>query len=81
LKCNIVIFRDYLRGSKIGYELFNQFFFVKTTALSLRGHNFLTSSPFLSIFIAMDAQRGGLYLLFGHHKQWGLAAKVAKNLP
>jgi len=26
----------------------------------------------------MDAQRGG-HLLFGHHKQWDLATKAAKN--
>jgi hypothetical protein len=47
---------------------------------NLRGHNFLTFSSFLSVFSAIDAQRGGLHLLFGHHKQWGPLAKMAKNL-
>jgi hypothetical protein len=64
---------------KIGYELFDQIFFVKTTPPTSKGRNFLASSPFLSIFIAMDAQRGGLHLLFGHHKQWGIATKATKN--
>jgi hypothetical protein len=78
-KGNIVIFRDFLRGSKIGYELFDQKNSVKTTPLTSRGHNFLTSNPFLPIVIAMDAQGGGLHPLIGHHKPWGLAAKLTKN--
>jgi hypothetical protein len=68
-----------LKGLKIGYELFDQNISVKTTPPTSRGRNFLTSSSFLSIFIAMDAQRGGLHLLFGHHKQWGIGAKAAKT--
>jgi hypothetical protein len=31
---------------------------------------FLASSPFLLTFSVIDAQRGGLHLFFGHHKQW-----------
>jgi len=34
-----------------------------------RGCNFLGSNPFLPVFSAIDAQRGGLRLFFGHHKQ------------
>jgi hypothetical protein len=34
-----------------------------------RGCNFLGSNPFLPIFSVIDAQRGGLHLFFGHHKQ------------
>ncbi len=34
------------------------------------GHNFLAFCSFLSIFSAIDAPRGGLHLLFEHHKQW-----------
>ncbi len=37
--------------------------------LTLGGHNFLTSGPFLPIFSAIDAPRGGLHLLLGHHKK------------
>jgi hypothetical protein len=34
-----------------------------------RGCNFLASNPFLPVSSAIDAQRGGLRLFFGHHKQ------------
>jgi hypothetical protein len=33
----------------------------------------------LSIFSATDVWRGGLHLLFGHHKQWGLPQKQRVN--
>jgi hypothetical protein len=52
---------------EIGYELFNGEFSVKTNP-HFRGCNFLASSPFLPIFDVINAQRGGLHLLFGHHK-------------
>ncbi len=42
-KSNKVIFRDFLRGSKIGYELFYQKLSVKTTPPTSKGHNFLAS--------------------------------------
>jgi hypothetical protein len=53
-------------------------FFKKTTPL-LWGCNFLTSSSFLQIFSAIDAPRGGLHLILGHYKQWGLAAKMVRK--
>jgi hypothetical protein len=40
------------------------------TSPTSRGCNFLASSPFLTIFSLIDVQRGGLHLLFEHHKQW-----------
>jgi hypothetical protein len=52
---------------------------VKTTPLLQGDQNFLTSNAFLPIFRAIDAQRGGLHLFFGHHKQWGPSAKMVKN--
>jgi hypothetical protein len=69
------MFKNFLRDFKIGYELFDRECFVKTSPPTLEGCNFLSSSPFLSIFTAIDAQRGGLHLLFGHHKQWSPPAK------
>jgi hypothetical protein len=43
------------------------------------GRNFLASTPFLLIFCATDAPRGGLHLFFGHHKLWGPPAKMASD--
>ncbi len=61
------------------YVLFDQNAFVKTIPFTFKGHYFLISSSFLSIFSVIDAQRGGLHLLFGHHKQWGPPVKTATN--
>jgi hypothetical protein len=36
---------------------------------TLKGHNFLISNPFLTIFSAMNVPRRNLQLFFGHHKQ------------
>jgi len=33
----------------------------------------------LSILNAIDAQKGRLHMVFGPHKQWALAAKMARN--
>ncbi len=73
---NKIIFKDFLRGSKINYELFDWEFFVQTTPSTSKGCNFFISSPFLLILSVIDAQRGGLFLLFEHHKQWGPPAKM-----
>jgi hypothetical protein len=80
-KGNRVIFKDFLRGLKIGYELFNWNLFCKNDPLTWGGGgcNFFTSYSFLPIFNAIDAPRGGLHLLFGHHKQWGLPAKMVSK--
>jgi hypothetical protein len=71
-----------LRGSKIGYELFGRKISAKTTLPYVGGkegdHNFLASSSFLPIFSAIVAPRGGLHLVFGHHKQWALLQKKLK---
>jgi len=46
-KSNIMIFKDFLRGLKIGYELFDQEFSVKMIPLlGGGGHNFLTCNPY-----------------------------------
>jgi len=34
---------------------------------------------FLPISSVIDVPRGGLHLLFGFHKQWGLHAKMASK--
>jgi hypothetical protein len=52
---------------------------IKMSPLTLGGHNFLTSSPFLPIFSAIDAPRGRLHLLLGHHKQLGPLIKMASK--
>jgi hypothetical protein len=57
-------------GSKIDYQMFDPEFFVKNDPSIWRDSKFLVSSPFLPIFSAIDAQRGGLHLFFGHHKQF-----------
>jgi len=71
-----------LRGLKIGYELFDQKNSVKMIPL-LGGWEgrVITFSPVIHIFIfnAIDAQRGRLHLLFGHHKQWGSPAKKRRE--
>jgi hypothetical protein len=59
-KGNKIIFKCFLNGLKINYELFNWESFVKTTAPTLGGHNFITSSPFLLISSATNAPRKGL---------------------
>jgi hypothetical protein len=80
-KGNRLIFKDFLRGSKIVYEIFHWKFSAKNTLpyLGGGGDNFLSSSSFLSIFSAIDAPRGGLHLVFGHHKQWGPSCKITKS--
>jgi hypothetical protein len=74
------MFKNFLRDLKIGYELFNRECFVKTRPPTLEGCNFLAFSPFLSIFTAIDTQRGYLHLFFGHDKQWGRTAKWQETL-
>jgi hypothetical protein len=78
-KGNRIIYKDFSKGLKICYELFNSEFSLKTTT-SGRGCNFLTSNSCLLIFSAIDVQRGEFHLLFVHHKQWGLLAKTPRNL-
>jgi hypothetical protein len=39
------------------------------TPFTLWAHNFLISNMFSTIFNVLDAPRGGLQVLFGHHKQ------------
>jgi hypothetical protein len=64
---------------KIGYELLNWEFSLKTTPTSGRGCNFLTSNSFLLIFSAVDVQRGKFHLLFVHHEQWGPSWKNSEK--
>jgi hypothetical protein len=78
---NRVRFKDFLRGSEIGYEPFDREFFVKMSVLTLGGCNFLAFNPFLLIFSVTDVRRGGLRLLSGHPKQWGPPANSEKTLP
>ncbi len=53
---------------------------LKTTPPTSGGCNFLASCAFLLIFSAIDAPRGRLHLLLGHHEQWGLLQKRQANL-
>jgi len=65
---NSVIFKDFVRGSQIGYELFDWNL--------LQGElNLFTFHSFLSNFNTTDMATEGLHLLFGHHKQWALMQK------
>jgi hypothetical protein len=57
-KGNRVIFKDFLRGSEIGYELFNPKFSIKTTPLTSGGRNFLTSYSILAIFSVINVPWG-----------------------
>jgi hypothetical protein len=50
------------------FQIVKRVFFILTPSTSSE-HNFLTSNSFFSIFRAIDAPRGGLHLLCGHHKQ------------
>ncbi len=70
-----------MRGLEIDYVLFGRNVFVKTIPFTFVGHSFLASSSFLLIFSVIDGQRGGLHLLFRHHKQWGPPVKMAKSPP
>jgi hypothetical protein len=47
-------------------------FFEFLTPFTLGDHNFLISNPFSTILIVLDAPRGGLQVLFGHHNQQNL---------
>jgi hypothetical protein len=76
---NKIIFKDFLRGSEIGCELFGQELFVKMSPPTSRGRNFLAFSMFLPIFSATDAARGELHLLFGHHKKMGRSYKNSEQ--
>jgi hypothetical protein len=80
-KGNKIIFKEFLRCSKIGYELFDWECFGKMIPSTLGGHNFLIFSSFLSISSGIHAQRGRLRLLFGHHKQCALLQKRREILP
>ncbi len=53
--------------------------FVKSSPPTWGDRNVFTSSPFLPIFNAINAQRGGLHLFFEHHKQWNPPAKPARS--
>ncbi len=53
--------------------------FVKMRPPTLGACNFLASSPFLPIFTAIDAPRGGLHLILGHHKQLCSLIKMASK--
>jgi len=44
-------------------------FFQFLTPFTSGGHNFLISNPFLTIVSVSDVTRGGVQVLFGHHKQ------------
>ncbi len=79
-KSNEVIFKEFLRGSEIGYELLGLVFLINQTPLTSGGCNFLASSSFLPLFSVIDAPRGGLHLILGHYKQWALLQKWWANL-
>ncbi len=53
-KGNRVIFKDFLRGSKICYELFDRDFSIKMTSPTSRGHKIFASSPFLPVLSVID---------------------------
>jgi len=55
-KSNKVIFKEFLRGSEIGYELLGLILFI-TTPLTSGGCNFLAFSSFLPIFSDRCAKR------------------------
>jgi hypothetical protein len=40
------------------------------TPFTLKGHNFINSTPFLTIYHALDVPKGGVQVLFKHKKQW-----------
>jgi hypothetical protein len=42
------------------------FFFEFLIPSTLGGHNFFNSTPFLTIFNALDVPIGGVQILFGH---------------
>jgi len=75
-----IIFKDFLSGLEIGYELFDWKCFVKMTPPTLGSHNFFNSNPFLLISSATDVPREGFHLFLKHHKQWGPPTKMANKL-
>jgi hypothetical protein len=70
-KDNKILFKDFLRGSKIDYKLYEPSI--------LKGCNFLVSNLYLSIFSVTNAPRGGFHLLFEHYKQLGPPPKTASK--
>ncbi len=66
------------RFSAPDHGLFNWEFSVKQPSY-FEGRNFLVSSLFLLNFTVTDPPRGGLHLLFGHHKQWGPPQKTVSK--
>ncbi len=67
-------------SAKISYELNDREFSVKTTPPLLRGP--ITFSPlvhFCRFFSPTDTPRGGLHLLFEHHRQWDILARIARK--
>jgi hypothetical protein len=55
--------------------------FCKNDPPILKVCKFLASNPFLPILFAIDAQREGLHLFFGHHKQWAFLQEWQETLP
>lgn len=67
-------------SAKISYELNDREFSVKTTPPLLRGP--ITFSPlvhFCRFLVRTDTPRGGLHLLFEHHRQWDILARIARK--
>jgi hypothetical protein len=83
-KGNRAIFKDFFWGIENRLWAVQSRIFCKNDPTYLGGGcNFFASSSFLSIFSVIDASwdasRGGLLLLFGHHKQWGPLVKTTSK--
>ncbi len=70
-----------MRGSKIGYDLFDQEFVLwNWPPLLLGAITFLHLVHFCQFCSAMNVPSGELHLLFKHHKQWDPPTKTTNKL-
>ncbi len=59
--------------------VFNGFFSEFLTPFTLGAYNFLISNPFFMIVYVLDAPKGVVQVLFGHHKKW--SPPLGSSLP
>jgi len=55
---------------ELAFVTFGGLFFEFFDPSILRGHNFINSIPFYTMFCALNMLIGGIQVLFRHQKQW-----------
>jgi hypothetical protein len=79
-KGNKIIFKDFFEGiiNRL-WIVWSKKQIIKTNLPTWGSRNFFIFNSILAIISVIDAPWGEFHLLFGHHKQWGLPAKMASK--